>query len=202
MKSPSSNQTERYSQPKAARRAGAAAPGNKATDREGNDRHKGNRRPPAIPIRRQTRLLRGSSASEAAALRRKDRARMRAPIPLEKIHPSLRELPRLERETMLLPYIIAEIVCREARHHVGSDVPMRYETWLVRRTRQTYATSQSFNRHLRSAAAREWLYAFLRHWLTARLIREHSILARQLPEGYDPIGIAPPVTRPRLGGSS
>ena len=54
MKSPSSNQTERYSQPKAARRAGAATPGNKATDREGNDRHKGNRRPPAIPIRRQT----------------------------------------------------------------------------------------------------------------------------------------------------
>ncbi len=114
---------------------------------------------------------------------------MPEPIPLEKIHPSLRELPRLERETMLTPYVIAEIVCREGRHHVGSDVPMRYETWLVRRTRQIYATNNGFNRRLRSAAGRKCLYAFLRHWLASRLTREHPRLARRLPGGFA-IGLA------------
>jgi hypothetical protein len=61
---------------------------------------------------------------------------MPEPIAMGKIHPFLRELPRLERETSLVPYVIAEIACREAMHCVRSEVPMYYETWLVRRTRQ------------------------------------------------------------------
>src|SRR6266446_9608542 len=123
-------------------------------------------------------LLNGADPAEAAARRQRWRAGMPEPIPLEKIHPSLRELPRLERETMLTPYVIAEIVCREGRHHVASDVPMRYETWLVRRTRQLYATNNGFNRRLRSAAGRECLYAFLRHWIASRLTREHPRFAK------------------------
>lgn len=114
---------------------------------------------------------------------------MPEPIPLGKIHPSLRELPRLERETSLAPYVIADVVCREAMHCVRTELPMRYETWLVRRARQLYATNCAFNRRLRSAAAREYLYAFLRHWITARLRREYPRLARLLPDGYA-IGIA------------
>ena len=137
----------------------------------------------------RTSLLAGANPAEAAARRQRRRVGLPAPIPLKKIHPSLRELPRLERETILTPYIIAEIVCREARFLVGSDVPMRYETWLVRRTRQLYATNNPFNRRLRSAAGRDILYAFLRHWITARMKREHPLLARRLPDGFA-IGLA------------
>jgi len=115
---------------------------------------------------------------------------MPEPIPMGKIHPSLRELPRLERETYLTPYMIADTACREARHLTGSDVPMGYETWLVRRARQLYASNQGFNRRLRSAASREYLYAFLRHWISARLKREHPRLARLLPDSFA-IGLAP-----------
>jgi hypothetical protein len=134
----------------------------------------------------RTSLLAGSNPAEAAARRQRWRAEMAAAIPLEKVHPALRELPR---ETMPTPYVIAEIVCREGRHHVGSDVPMRYETWLVRRTRQLYASNNGFNRRLRSAAGRDYLYAFLRHWLASRLTREHPRLARRLPAGFA-IGLA------------
>jgi hypothetical protein len=118
---------------------------------------------------------------------------MPEPIPMAKIHPSLRELPRLERETCLTPYVIADAICREARYLTGSDVPMGYETWLVRRARQLYAMDPGFNRRLRADSGCDCLYAFLRHWITARLKREHPRLARQLPESYA-LGVAPSVT--------
>jgi len=135
-------------------------------------------------------LLYGADPSEAATRRKWRREGMPEPIPMRKIHPALHELPRLERETLLTPYVIADIVCREARFYVGSDEPMRYETWLVRRARQLYASNRGFNRRLRSAAAREYLYAFLRHWITARMKREYPRLARLLPDSFA-IGIGP-----------
>ena len=64
--------------------------------------------------------LRGASPSEATARRQRSRAGMPGPIPLAKIHPSLRELPRLERETSLAPYVIADRGCRDAMHCVRS----------------------------------------------------------------------------------
>ncbi len=60
----------------------------------------------------------------------------------------------------------------------------------MRRTRQLYASNQSFNRRLRGASGRDCLYAFLRHWITARLRREYPRLAHLLPDGFA-IGIAP-----------
>ena len=135
-------------------------------------------------------LLYGPDPAGAAARRQRYRQGMPEPIPLAKLDPSLRELPRLERETYLTPYIIAENVCREARYLTGSDVPMGYETWLGRRTRQLHAINRGFNRRLRGDSGRDWLYVFLHHWITARLKREHPRLGRLLPESYG-IGVAP-----------
>jgi len=138
-------------------------------------------------------LLHGADPAGAAARRQRYREGMPAPIPLAKLDPSLRELPRLERETYLTPYMIADQICMEARYLTRSDVPMGYGTWLVRRTRQLYALNHGFNRRLRSDSGLGWLRTFLRHWITARLKREHPRLARQLPESYA-IGVAPSVT--------
>lgn len=135
-------------------------------------------------------LLHGADPAGAAARRQRYREGIPEPIPMAKLDPSLRELPRLERETYLTPYIIAETVCREARYLTRSDVPMGYETWLVRRARQLYAINVGFNRRLRADSGRDWLYMFLRHWITARLKREHPRLGRLLPDSFA-IGIGP-----------
>ncbi len=115
---------------------------------------------------------------------------MPEPIPLAKLDTSLRALPRLERQTYLTPYMIADQICREARSLTRSDVPMGYETWLVRRARQLYAVNRGFNHRLRGESGLEWLRVFLRHWITARLKREQPRLARLVPDSFG-MGIAP-----------
>ena len=123
-------------------------------------------------------------ASDAAAYRQRRRATMPAAIPLKKIPAALRGEPRLERESMLLPHLCAEKVCREAAHLLNSPAPLRFAPWLARRARHLYATNAKFNRRLRGAVGREWLYAFLRHWLSARLARRYPMLARHLPTDF------------------
>jgi hypothetical protein len=163
---------------------------NKEANREGAKKRIAARR---SYVSARSSLLQGAEPAGAAARRQRYREGTPEPIPLANLDPSLRELPRLGRETYLTPYIIAENVCREARHLTRSDVPMGYETWLVRRARQLYAVNCGFNRRLRADSGRDCLYAFLRHWITARLKREYPRLARQLPESYA-IGVAPSVT--------
>ena len=84
----------------------------------------------------------------------------------------------------MLPHACAWLVCHEATVMLRSEIPMRYVPWLTRRARQLYAVNAKFNRRLRGASGREWLHAFLRHWLTGRLIREHRQLARRIPSGF------------------
>ena len=77
----------------------------------------------------------------------------------------------VEEDTPLIPSIIAETVVSEAGdliHYLNPTDPA--EARLVRRAGDCYQAGGSFARKMRGAEGREWLYAFMRHWLTAMLL--------------------------------
>jgi hypothetical protein len=63
----------------------------------------------------------------------------------------------IETDTPLIPYLIAERLTREPDK-------VRY---LCERAERHYQQGRQFARRLRGARSREWLYAFMEHWLTA-----------------------------------
>ncbi len=93
---------------------------------------------------------------------------------------------RVARETGLLPWLVAEAVCAEAARLLGSEEPYRYAPRLAARAVQLYAVNAPFARRLRAPGerGREHLRAFLRHWLAARLARDHRALYHRLPPAY------------------
>jgi hypothetical protein len=92
-------------------------------------------------------------------------------------------LSRLECETPLLPLLVAEGVCAEAARLLGDDGPMNEAPALAARARRLYRMNEKFATRLRERGngGLEWLRAFMRHWLTARLRRTRPSLARRLP---------------------
>ena len=119
-----------------------------------------------------------------ASHRQRRRAKLPAAIPLEKIRPEWRSEPRLERETPLLARVCAERVCAQAASLLDSEAPMAFEARLARRARHLYAVNIPFNHRLRGSNCREWLYAFMRHWLAGWLARTTPALAHALPEDF------------------
>ena len=88
--------------------------------------------------------------------------------------------------TGLLPWLVAESVCGEAARALGSEVPRALAPALAGRAVRVFAANAAFARRLRAPGetGREWLRAFLRHWLAARLARRAPALARALPSSF------------------
>ena len=93
---------------------------------------------------------------------------------------------RLDRDTPLLPRIVAESICAEAATWLDDDRPLAFAPTLAARAMRLYACNPAFARRMRAAdnEGREWLRAFLRHWLAARLHREHRDLYQRLPSSF------------------
>jgi hypothetical protein len=107
--------------------------------------------------------------------------------------------PGLERDTFLMPWVIAESVCAEVARFLETDMPERYAVWLEAQAELCYARRGRFRNHMREGgdAPREWLYSFMRHWLWSLLEIEHPDLCRCLPKDFS-IGLRlPPGTHPR-----
>lgn len=75
-------------------------------------------------------------------------------------------------DTPLIPEIIADTVCREACS-AGLTPPEGAVASLAARAERQYAGAggPQFAKRCRSASGREYLYAFMRHWLAAMLLR-------------------------------
>ena len=73
--------------------------------------------------------------------------------------------------TGLLPWLVAESVCGEAARALGSEMPRKFAPALASRAVRVFAANAAFVRRLRAPGetGQEWLRAFLRHWLAARL---------------------------------
>lgn len=92
-----------------------------------------------------------------------------------------------EDATGLMPEIVADCVLRE----IGRD-DREAATRLANKARATYAANKRFNEKLRGAGGREHLYSFMRHWLSADILRREGRKAyNELPYGFN-VGREPP----------
>lgn len=92
----------------------------------------------------------------------------------------------LDRDTPLLPRIVAESICGEAATFLRDDLPMQYAARLAARAVRLYACNAAFARRMRAPGntGREWLRSFMRHWLASYLSRDHRRLFDRLPSSY------------------
>ena len=95
--------------------------------------------------------------------------------------------PGLERDTQLMPWLVADSVCGEVSGFLGVEIPARYSDWLDAKAERCYAGNAHFRKLMRGRgnAPREWLYAFMRHWLAALLDLERPDLYQCLPEDFN-----------------
>ena len=94
--------------------------------------------------------------------------------------------PGLERDTQLMPWLIADTVCSEVSRFLGVEIPARYSDWLDAKAERCYANHRHFRTLMRGRgnAPRDWLYAFMRHWLAAWLDLERPDLYLERPDLY------------------
>ena len=95
---------------------------------------------------------------------------------------------RLEHDTPLVALAAARQVVEEASRWLDVALLDAYARRLARVARATYARSASFRGKLLRRGAkgdeRDGLYAFMRHWLAARLHAEQPELFARLPVAY------------------
>ena len=92
----------------------------------------------------------------------------------------------LERDTVLLPELIAERVLDEAERCVGCALPGGWVERLATRAARCYQGNERFRGLLNRPGheGRDWLAAFMRHWMI-RLLKNHdSALVGRLPYGF------------------
>ncbi len=108
--------------------------------------------------------------------------------------------PGLERGTALMPWLIAETVCGEAARYLDVEIPERCAAWLEARAEWHYARHRGFRARMCEPgnAGRDWLYAYMRHWLAALLQIERPDLFARLPKEFA-IGHPLPQATPPAG---
>lgn len=77
----------------------------------------------------------------------------------------------IKDSTPLLPYVIADMVVSEVERFLKLDVPGRESriTQLVETAEQCYQANERWRHKIRGRCGREYLYSFMRHWLSAEL---------------------------------
>lgn len=90
----------------------------------------------------------------------------------------------ISEDTPLIPEIIADTVCAEALS-AGFALPEGAAASLAARAERQYqgAGGPQFAKRCRSASGREYLYAFMRHWLAAMLI-ENGTPRESIPQSW------------------
>ena len=86
---------------------------------------------------------------------------------------------RIEDDTPIVTRAAAERVCQEASLWLGERFPRGWATELAERANVVYQHNARFRRLLRKPgnAGRDWLYIFMRHWLSALLASRSPHLA-------------------------
>ena len=102
--------------------------------------------------------------------------------------------PGIERQTELMPWVIADSVLGEASRWLHADLPPEWADWLDARAERCFARHSQFHRLISASGAggnagRDNLYKFMRHWLAGRLLRARPVLYRRLPRSYS-LGVA------------
>lgn len=96
-------------------------------------------------------------------------------------------------DTPLVPEILADVVVREAGDLIGHlHAPAEIVSHLAARAERHYAGDggSKFAKRIRSKHGREYLHAFMRHWLAAELL-EAGVSRCQLPFEWGTGGTRP-----------
>lgn len=75
----------------------------------------------------------------------------------------------IQDDTALLPYVVADNVIREAVAHCSIAGTRELADKLANDADRIYQRNDHFAKRMRGKDGREYLYAFMRHWLSADL---------------------------------
>jgi hypothetical protein len=123
-----------------------------------------------------------SLCSEAGTMSRQARAQAR-----REVREFVASLPTaLERDTLLMPEVIAETVVQEAERFLQADLPADYAERLAAKAYYLYGRHKHFHQTLngRGNCGRDSLYMYMRHWTGGWLKRECNPLSQKLPWEY------------------
>jgi hypothetical protein len=92
----------------------------------------------------------------------------------------------LYRSTPLVPQAVAGSVMEEASTWLGTDLPKEWTVALANKAVVLYASHRRFRCLVSQSGdrGREWLWAFMRHWLSALVYRYNPGLYNRLPASY------------------
>lgn len=98
----------------------------------------------------------------------------------------LRTETRIDVETILMPWIIADTVIQQIGAHLelAEELPREWSDMLADRAERCYAANDDFRKKIKGRAGREYLYVFMRHWLTAIFKEQRPDLYKRLPDQF------------------
>src|ERR1700722_2698373 len=91
-----------------------------------------------------------------------------------------------ERDTSLMPWLVAETVCDEVSQFLDVEIPARYAVWLEAKAHRCYSAHRHFYKLMQAGGnvPRDRLYMFMRHWLASFLHLERRDLFHRLPISF------------------
>jgi hypothetical protein len=92
----------------------------------------------------------------------------------------------LERDTLLMPDVIAESVVQEVERFLKSDLPDNFAKRLAAKAHYLYPRHKYFHKGMNRPGnrGRENLLMFMRHWTAGWLKRERYALYKKLPWSF------------------
>ncbi|MGD0251541.1 MAG: hypothetical protein ABSC01_02460 [Verrucomicrobiota bacterium] len=92
----------------------------------------------------------------------------------------------IERDTPIIPAVVAGAVWREASAWLDVELPREWIRRLAVRADVIYFHNPRFRRKIRGSGntGRDWLWMFTRHWLAAMIRKRSPQLYARLPASY------------------
>lgn len=88
--------------------------------------------------------------------------------------------------TPLVPHAVAEAVHEEASVWLRTELPRSWISELAAKADTVARRNRQFRRLIQRSgdAGRDWLWAFMRHWLSAKILAHDRSLHQLLPSTY------------------
>lgn len=105
-----------------------------------------------------------------------------------------RTRPQIESDTPIVPRAIMEAICEEAAVWLGQPLPRRWIRELTAHANTVYAHNARFRQSVRARGdkGRDYLWAFVRHWLAGLLWERRRHIHACLPAAYNCGDALPP----------
>jgi hypothetical protein len=121
-----------------------------------------------------------------------------SPSPRVSPGPRARTGATIQQLTPIVPAAVAREVWSEAVVWLGEELPRGWVVRLVAKAETVFSRHPGFRRRLRleGNAGRDWLWAFMRHWLAALIWKHRRELYDRLPASYS---VGEPLPPPMAG---